>query len=98
MQAVPANIDELFAGASLILDGTDNFETRFLMNDYAVREGLPWIYCAAVGSYGLKVPVVPGKTACLRCLYPEPPGGAQPTCETEGVLAPVTAVTAGGMF
>jgi len=87
----PSNIDELFEGASLILDGTDNFETRFLMNDYAVREGRPWIYCAAVGSYGLKLPIVPGRTACLRCLYPEAPGGAQPTCETEGVLAPVTA-------
>ena len=87
----PSNIDELFESASLILDGTDNFETRFLMNDYAVREGRPWIYCAAVGGYGLKLPVIPGRTACLRCLYPEAPGGAQATCETEGVLAPVTA-------
>ena len=90
----PANIEELFEGAHLILDGTDNFETRFLLNDYAVREGVPWIYCAAVGSYGLKLAVIPGRTACLRCLYPEPPGGAQPTCETDGVLAPVTAAIA----
>src|SRR5437016_8342287 len=71
----PANIDELFEGVHLILDGTDNFETRYLINDYAVRGSLPWIYCAAVGSYGLKLPVIPGRTACLRCLYPEPPGG-----------------------
>jgi len=90
----PANIDELFEGATLILDGTDNFETRFLINDYGVRENLPWIYCAAVGSYGLKLAVIPGRTACLRCLYPEPPGGAQPTCETDGVLGPVTAAIA----
>jgi adenylyltransferase/sulfurtransferase len=90
----PANIEELFDGATLILDGTDNFETRFLINDYAVREGVPWIYSAAVAGYGLKIPVVPGRTACLRCIYPEAPEGAQPTCETEGVLGPVTAAIA----
>jgi molybdopterin/thiamine biosynthesis adenylyltransferase len=86
----PANIEDLLEGVGLIVDGTDNFEARFLLNDYAVREGIPWIYAAAVGSYGLKLPIVPGHTACLRCVYPEPPQGAQPTCETEGVLAPVT--------
>jgi adenylyltransferase/sulfurtransferase len=90
----PANIDDLLEGADLILDGTDNFETRFLINDYAVREQVPWIYVAAVGSYGLKWPVAPEQTACFRCVYPEPPGGVQPTCETEGVLAPVTAAMA----
>lgn len=90
----PASIDELLEDADLIVDGTDNFEARFLMNDYAVRESIPWIYVAAVGSYGLKLPVVPGQTACLRCVYPEPPQGAQPTCETEGVLAPVTVAMA----
>ncbi|MGH9592503.1 MAG: ThiF family adenylyltransferase, partial [Bryobacteraceae bacterium] len=86
----PANIEDLLEGIGLIVDGTDNFEVRFLLNDYAVREGIPWIYAAAVGSYGLKLAIVPGRTACLRCVYPEPPQGAQPTCETEGVLAPVT--------
>jgi len=90
----PANIDELFEGVGLILDGTDNFEARFLVNDYAVSAGIPWIYAAAVGSYGLKLAIVPGRTACLRCVYPEPPEGVQPTCETEGVLAPVTAAIA----
>lgn len=90
----PANVEELLEGVSLILDGTDNFEARFLLNDYAVREGIPWIYAAAVGSYGLKLPIVPGRTACLRCVYPEPPQGAHPTCETEGVLAPVTVTIA----
>src|SRR4029079_19310282 len=87
----PANINDLLEGVGLILDGTDNFEARFLLNDYAVSSGIPWIYAAAVGSYGLKLAIVPGRTACLRCVYPEPPQGVQPTCETEGVLAPITA-------
>jgi len=90
----PANAADLFEDVDLILDGTDNFETRFLINDAAVEAGVPWVYGAAVGSYGIKMPIVPGKTACLRCVYPEPPSGAQPTCETEGVLAAVTAAIA----
>ncbi len=90
----PGNIDEILEGIDLILDATDNFETRYLINDFAVRGGVPWIYGAAVGSYGIKLPIVPGLTACFRCVYPEPPGGAQPTCETEGVLGPVTAAIA----
>jgi adenylyltransferase/sulfurtransferase len=88
------NIDDALRGAAVILDGTDNFETRYLINDYCVRQGLPWIYGAAVGSYGLVMPVIPGRTACLRCVYPEPPSGAQPTCETAGVLNVVTAAVA----
>lgn len=90
----PANIEDLLEGAGLILDGSDNFEVRFLINDYAVSRGIPWIYAAAVGSYGLKLAIVPARTACLRCVYPEPPQGVQPTCETEGVLASVTAAIA----
>ncbi len=90
----PANIEELLEDAELILDGTDNFEARFLMNDYAVSSGISWVYAAAVGSYGLKLAIVPGRAACLRCIYPEPPAGSQPTCETEGVLGPVTAAIA----
>ena len=89
-----ANIEDLLEGVELLLDGTDNFEARFLVNDYAVSRGIPWIYAAAVGSYGLTMAIVPGRTACLRCVYPEPPQGSQPTCETEGVLAPVTACIA----
>jgi molybdopterin/thiamine biosynthesis adenylyltransferase len=88
----PENADDLLSGAGVILDGTDNFETRFLINDYSVREGIPWIYGAAVGSYGIAMPVMPGDSACFRCVYPEPPGGAQPTCETAGVLGPVTSL------
>ena len=90
----PANVEELFTNIDLILDGTDNFETRFLINDAAVSTGIPWIYGAAVGSYGIKLAIIPGQTACLRCVYPAPPQGAQPTCETEGVLGPVTAAIA----
>ncbi len=91
---VPANAEELLEEVDLILDGTDNFETRFLINDAAVSSDRPWIYAAAVGSYGLKLAIVPGRTACLRCVYPEPPQGAQPTCETAGVLGPLTATIA----
>lgn len=90
----PANIEELFEGVNLILDATDNFETRYLINDFAVREAVPWIYGAAVGSYGIKLAVAPGITACFRCVYPDPPRGAQPTCETEGVLGPATSAIA----
>jgi adenylyltransferase/sulfurtransferase len=87
----PSNAEELFEGIDLILDGTDNFETRYLINDFAVQAGIPWIYGAAVGSYGLVMPILPSRTSCLACVYPEPPSGAQPTCETEGVLGPLTA-------
>ena len=88
------NALELLGGADVILDGSDNFETRMLINDFAVREGIPWIYGAAVASYGIAMPVLPGESACFRCVYPEPPAGAQPTCETAGVLGPVTSLIA----
>jgi molybdopterin-synthase adenylyltransferase len=90
----PSNAGELLDGAEVILDGTDNFETRYLINDFAVSRGIPWIYGAAVSSYGLTMPVIPGRTACLRCVYPEPPAGAQPTCDTAGVLNALTAAIA----
>jgi adenylyltransferase/sulfurtransferase len=84
------NADELLTRVGVVLDGTDNFETRYLINDWCVKNAVPWIYGAAVGSYGLTMPVIPGETACLACLYPEPPSGAQPTCETAGVLNTIT--------
>ena len=90
----PAGISELLEGTQLILDATDNFETRFLINDFSVARGIPWIYGAAVGSYGLMMPVLPGETACLQCVYPEPPPGVQPTCETAGVLGSITMLIA----
>lgn len=88
------NVDDLLGGVDLLLDGTDNFETRYLLNDFAVSRGVPWIYGAAVGSYGLAMPVLPGETACLRCVFPVPPGGVQPTCETAGVLNSITSLVA----
>jgi len=90
----PSNAGELFEDIDLIMDGTDNFETRYLINDWAVQTGISWIYGAAVGSYGLVMPIIPTHTACLGCIYPEPPAGAQPTCETEGVIGPLTAAIA----
>jgi len=85
---IPENIDRLLAGAQLLLDGSDNFETRYLLNDFAVQHAVPWIYCAAVGSYGATMNILPGETACLACIFPEAPRGALDTCETAGVLGP----------
>jgi molybdopterin/thiamine biosynthesis adenylyltransferase len=83
---VPANIQVALEGMDLILDGTDNFETRYLINDYAVSRSLPWIYSAAVGSYGVTLNVLPGQTACLACIFPDSPRGMVETCETSGIL------------
>ena len=90
------NVLALFQGMDLVLDGTDNFETRYLLNDASVKTGIPWIYAACVGSYGMSFVVRPGVTACLRCLLEEePPPGTSPTCDTAGVIAPaVHAVSA----
>jgi len=90
----PSNAEELLGEAEVILDGTDNFETRYLINDVAVSRGVPWIYGAAVASYGIEMPVIPGRTACLRCVYPDPPVGTQPTCDTAGVLNSIIAAVA----
>jgi len=83
---VPANIEALLENSDLILDGTDNFETRYLINDFAVKRSLSWVYCAAVGSYAVTLNVVPGQTACLACIFPDSPRGMVETCETAGIL------------
>ncbi|HXP42343.1 MAG TPA: ThiF family adenylyltransferase [Candidatus Acidoferrales bacterium] len=83
---VPGNIEAILEGMDVLLDGTDNFETRYLVNDYAVKASLPWIYAAAVGSYGVTLNVSPRNTACLACLFPDTPQGMVETCETSGVL------------
>jgi molybdopterin-synthase adenylyltransferase len=83
---VPGNVEALLDGMQLILDGTDNFETRYLINDYAVNKCLPWIYSAAVGSYGVTLNVLPGETSCLTCIFPDSPSGIVDTCETSGIL------------
>jgi molybdopterin/thiamine biosynthesis adenylyltransferase len=82
------SVEELVAGFDLILDGTDNFETRYLLNDVALKLETPWIYGAVVGSYGSTFTVLPGRTACLTCIFPEPPKGMHPTCDTVGVIGP----------
>jgi adenylyltransferase/sulfurtransferase len=86
----PRNAAELLSGFPLALDGTDNFETRFLVNDFAVKTQTPWIYAAALASYGVTMTILPGKTACLACLL-ESPGrsGVEETCDTVGVLGPI---------
>jgi molybdopterin/thiamine biosynthesis adenylyltransferase len=91
----PANALELLSGFSIILDGADNFETRFLVNDAAIRLGVPWIYAAVVASYGVTMAIEPGHTACLACLV-EPSGGAglEETCDTAGILNSAAALIA----
>ena len=89
-----SNAEQLLGRVDLILDGTDNFDTRYLINDFSVSRSIPWVYGAAVGSYGLAMPVVPGRTPCLRCVYPNPPQSAQPTCETAGVVNVIASLVA----
>jgi len=83
---IPSNIASSLEGIDLILDGTDNFETRYLINDYSVDTSVPWIYSAAVGSYAVTLNVIPGQTACLSCIFPDSPRGMVETCETSGIL------------
>jgi len=90
-----ANIESLGQGVDAIVDGTDNFETRFLVNDFAVERGLPWVYGGCLGAEGQSMTILPGETPCLRCLMAEcPPPGTMPTCDTAGILAPVVGVIA----
>jgi adenylyltransferase/sulfurtransferase len=89
------NVAALAAEADLILDGTDNVETRYLVNDLAVREGIPWVYGGCVAAEGRVLAVVPGQTPCLRCLWEKPPPtGSMETCDTVGVLAAAVNVVA----
>ncbi len=90
----PSNAEELLADCDLILDGTDNFETRYLINDLSVKHGVRWIYGAAIGSYGIVMPVWPERGPCFACMYPSPPSGMQPTCDVSGVLGSATASVA----
>lgn len=92
----PATAEELLEGADVVCDGTDNFETRYLINDWTVREGVPWVYGGVIGVDGLVLPVLPGETPCLRCVFETPPSaGSLPTCESAGVLGSAVSVVAG---
>jgi adenylyltransferase/sulfurtransferase len=82
----PSNVDAFLGGVDLILDGTDNFETRYLINDYSLKNSIPWIYAAAVGSYAVTMNIFPHDAACLACIFPESPRGTVETCETAGIL------------
>jgi molybdopterin/thiamine biosynthesis adenylyltransferase len=82
----PDNVDLLLGDRSLIMDGTDNFETRYLINDFAILKKIPWIYAAAIASVGVTMNILPGETACLACMFPDSPRGALETCETSGIL------------
>jgi molybdopterin/thiamine biosynthesis adenylyltransferase len=96
----PANIAELLGPADIVLDATDNFETRYLLNDYAVQQGKPWIYAAAIGAYAATMNILPAPaeppTACLACIFPKPPSGPVETCDTSGILS--TAVNLAASF
>src|SRR3954453_20064493 len=89
------NVLELVEDADLILDGTDNFEIRYLINDVAVKLGKPWVYGGSIGSHGQTMTIVPGQTPCLRCVFEAAPNpGEAGTCETAGVLAPIVTIIA----
>ena len=91
----PSNVEDYIHGVDLVLDALDNFETRFVINDACAKHQIPWIYAAAVGSYGVMLPVLPGESPCLRCLMGGMPApGTSATCETAGVIAPITHIIA----
>jgi adenylyltransferase/sulfurtransferase len=90
-----SNAEKLLVGADVVLDGTDNLQTRFLMNDVCVKEGIPWLYAGAVGTSGMVMPILPGKTPCFRCLVPSLPGpGMLQTCDIAGVLNTIPSLIA----
>ncbi len=89
------NIEALIAGATLVMDGTDNFETRYILNDACVKHHIPWIYTGAVATYGMSQTIIPGQTACFRCHFEDaPPPGSNPTCDTAGVVGSLVAAIA----
>ena len=89
------NVAHLAREVDLLIDGTDNFEARLLLNDYAIKHNVPWIYGGVIGAEGRVMPILPGKSGCLACLVPEAPApGETPTCDTAGVLGPAVGVIA----
>lgn len=89
------NAEKIIRGADLVLDGTDNMQTRFLINDVCVKRKIPWIYTAAVGTYGMTMTIIPGRTPCFRCFLPDvPEPGSLPTCDTAGILNTIPAIIA----
>ena len=96
VDVTPDTMGDLLDGVAVALDGTDNLQTRYLLNDACVERGIPWVYSGVIGTSGVSLTVVPGRSACLRCLFPEEPAGdALPSCAQGGVLGPAAAVVAG---
>jgi len=92
----PANVEDIIGDVDLVLDGSDNLETRYLVNDACVKHGIPWIYGGAVANYGMTMNVIPHETPCLRCIFPQmPPPGTAATCVTAGILVSIVAIIAG---
>jgi adenylyltransferase/sulfurtransferase len=92
----PRNVERLIDGAAVVIDGTDNFQTRYLLNDACVKHRTPLVYGGVVGTAGMNMTILPGVTPCLRCIFPEPPPpGSAPTCDTAGVLGPMAGIIAG---
>src|SRR5438128_1661940 len=90
-----SNIERLIENCDVVIDGTDNFATRYLINDACVKHNVNWIYGAAVGSYGVTMTIRPNITPCLRCIFPEaPPAASAPTCDTSGVIMPIISLVA----
>jgi len=90
-----ANVEGIVGDVDVVLDGCDNFDTRYLVNDACVKLGVPWVYGGAVASYGMTMTVIPGKTPCLRCVFPEmPPRESAVTCTTAGILVSTVAIIA----
>jgi molybdopterin/thiamine biosynthesis adenylyltransferase len=87
-----SNVEQIIDGVDLVLDGTDNFQVRYLLNDACVKHGTTWIYGASVSSYGTTMTIIPGETPCLRCIFEDmPDAGSSPTCDTAGVIMPIIA-------
>ena len=90
-----SNIEKFIQDADVVLDGTDNFETRYVLNDAAVKQNKIWVYGAAVAAHGLQMTIIPNQTPCLRCVFPDAPApGTSPTCDTSGVILPIIATVA----
>lgn len=91
----PKNIDRLLDGADVIIDGLDNFNTRYVLNDYAVKNNIPFLFAGVIAGSGNVMTIIPNVTPCLRCMFPEPPSvGSQETCDTAGVIAPAVGIAA----
>jgi molybdopterin/thiamine biosynthesis adenylyltransferase len=90
-----SNAEQFIGGVDLVIDGTDNFQVRYLLNDACVKNKQTWIYGAAVSSYGTTMTIIPCETPCLRCIFDEmPDAGSSPTCDTAGVIMPIIATVA----